>query len=431
MATIGKLFFILLTLIGILAVPAMAGTEYLAGSPNLSAYISGTNEFSPNSDVQLTVIIKNTGINEDKYVQSGIIDRDDLPNTAKFLTVGLSPGKAPVTIKTDPQMIGDVKGASSTSAVFTAKINASAQGGAYTLPLTLNYSYLYRSDQISMDTMQNTYKKEKITLNIPITIKTEVLVDVISAEPEHLNAGTDGYLNLKINNTGSDNGKQAIVKITQNGNSPIIPIDNSIYIGDFPSGKTVSCRYKVSVSEGAEEQTYPVDIAVFYQNAEGDTVTSRTSTVGIPIGGKAEFIIISPPAEMHPGNKKSITVEYKNTGSLPIYSAQSRISAVDPFTSNNDIAYIGTLLPNESRVVSYDISVDRSATVKQYGLDSEIRYRDALDNTYISKPMKVNIEVTAPAGINVILSNPIYLSLLAAVIIGIAYLVFRYRGKKQ
>jgi hypothetical protein len=134
---------------------------------------------------------------------------------------------------------------------------------------------------------------------------------------------------------------------------------------------------------------------------------------------------------MNPGNKKVIMVEYKNTGDTTIYSAQARISAVDPFTSNDDTAYLGDLKPGESRAVSFIISVDRTATLKEYGLDSEIRYRDALDNTYISDPMKVRINVTAPAGLTTVLSNPIYLSLIFAGIIGVVYLFFHYRRKNK
>jgi hypothetical protein len=174
-----------------------------------------------------------------------------------------------------------------------------------------------------------------------------------------------------------------------------------------------------------------MDVGVIYQNDEGDSVSAREKTIGVPVGGKVKFAIVSPPAEMHPGNKKEITVEYKNTGESPVYSAQARISAVDPFTSVSDIAYIGELPPNESRVVAFQLGVDRTATIKEYGLDSEIRYRDALDNTHISDPMKVTVNVTSPEGLAIILTNPIYLSIVAAAIIGIAYLVLYYRRKKE
>jgi hypothetical protein len=429
MRTIGKFLGILLILCLCLIAPAMAGTKYMAGSPQLSAYISGTNEFSPGEEVQLAVVIENTGLNEFKFIQSGIVDRDDLPNTAKFLTVALNSGTAPLVIKSDPQMLGDVKGASSVKAVFTIKISSDAAAGSYLLPLALNYTYLYQAEQYGVDTIQYTYKQVDENIEIPLNIKPDVSIDVLSAVPEHLNVGTEGYLNMKIKNTGSEDGIKAIVKILRSGNSPIVPTDSSVYIGDFPSGSIAECRYKVSISGDAERQTYPVDVVVVYKNNEGDFVTSRSDTVGIPVGGKVDFMVISPSAEMNPGNKNIISVEYKNTGETTIYSAQSRISAVDPFTSNDDIAYLGDLKPGESAVASYEVSVDRSATIKEYGLDSEIRYRDALDNTYISDTMKVKINVNSPAGLTAVLSNPVNLSIIVAAIIGIVYLVYHFRKK--
>ena len=431
MAAIRNLLFIAIILGICLISPALAGTKYMAGSPELSAYIAGTNEFSPGDDVQLTVVIQNTGTNEFKFVQSGIVDRDDLPNTAKFLTVAVSPGDAPLVIKSDPQMLGDLKGSTNVNAVFTTKINADAPAGTYLLPLTLNYTYLYQADQSGVDTIQYTYKIVNESVTLPVKIKSDVSLAVLSATPEHLNVGTEGYITMKIKNTGFENGTKAIVKISRSGNSPIIPTDSSAYIGDFPSGSTADCRFKVAVSSDADRQTYPVDVMVVYQNTEGDFVTSRSDTVGIPVGGKVDFTITSPPPEMNPGSKKVLNVEYKNTGDTTIYSAQARISAVDPFTSNDDTAYLGDLQPGEAKTVSFVVSVDRTATIKEYGLDSEIRYRDALDNTYVSDTMKVNVDVTSPTGIAAILSNPIYLAVVIAAIIGIIYLVYHFRKKNK
>jgi hypothetical protein len=426
-----KAVCILLILYACAITPALAGTEYMSGSPKFSAYISGTNEFSPGDEVQLGVVIQNTGLNEIKIVDFDVISPDDLPNTAKFVTVGLGAGSAPVMIKSDPQMLGDVIGTGSANAVFTTKINTGAAAGSYTLPLFVNYTYLYQAEQFGGDTIQNAYKQVNETIGIPITIQSDLSIEVQSETPEHLNVGTEGYLNMKIKNTGSEDGTKAIVKILQHGNSPIMPTDSSVYIGDFGSGSTIECRYKVSVSGDAQQQTYPVDVVVVYQNSNGDFITSRTDTVGVPVGRKVDFAVISPPAEMNPGNKKVITVEYKNLGEITIFSAQSRISAVDPFTSNDDIANLGDLLPGKTAVASYELSVDRSATIKQYALDSEIRYRDALDTTYLSDTMKVKISVNSPSGITAVVSNPVYLALIAAGVIGLAYGVFHFRKKNN
>jgi hypothetical protein len=420
---------ILLILCLCLIAPAMAGTKYMAGSPQMSAYIAGTNEFSPGQEARITIVVENTGTNEFKFIQSGIIDREDLPNTAKFVTVGLHAGSAPLVVKSDPQMLGDIKAGSSANAVFTTKINSDAAAGSYMLKLPINYTYLYQAEQFGVDTIKYTYKTSDEIVEIPIKIKPVVSIDVLTAIPEHLNVGTEGYINLHIKNTGSENGTKAIVKIVRNSNSPIVPTDSSVYIGDFASNSTINASYKVSVAADAERQTYPVDVVVVYQNKEGDIISSRSETVGIPVGGKVDFEVISPPAEMNPGNKKIISIEYKNTGETTVYSAQSRISAVDPFTSNDDVAYLGDIKPGSSAIASYEVSVDRAATIKEYGLDSEIRYRDALDNTYISDTMKVKINVVQTTGLAVILSNTVYIAIIIAGIIGIVYLVLHFRKK--
>ena len=419
-------------IIGIfLIMPAMADSKYMAGSPELSAYITGTNEFAPGDNVSLTIVIDNTGLNEFKFVNSGIVDREDQPNTAKFLTVTLLPGDAPLVVKSDPQMVGDLPGASNIDAVFTTKIDPDAPAGSYTLLMNYDYTYLYTADQYGVDTIQYTYKTVNGTLQIPIKIKPEVSVHILSATPDQLNAGTEGYIDMKIQNAGSEDGQKSVVMLLRNGNSPIVPVDSSVYIGDFPVGGITDCRYKVMVGPDAQSQTYPVDVVVLYQNTEGDFVTSRSDTIGVPVGAKVDFAVISPPAEMNPGASEVIDVEYKNTGDITIYNAQARISAVDPFTSDDDVAYLGDLKPGESAIASYDVSVDPGATLKEYALDSTIQYRDSLDNTYVSDTLKVSVDVTAAAGVASVFRSPVYVAVIVAALIAIAYLALHFRKKSR
>ena len=89
-----------------------------------------------------------------------------------------------------------------------------------------------------------------------------------------------------------------------------------------------------------------------------------------------KLISISFPSRktVSPGQKKVINVQYTNNrGGAPAYNIQARISAVDPFTSNDDTAFLGTLAPGETRNAAFEISVDKTATLKEYALDSEVR----------------------------------------------------------
>jgi hypothetical protein len=428
----GRTFVILFVLAVCLVSPALAGTKYLEGSPNLTAYIAGTNQYTAGSDIQIPVVIENTEINTNYEVSPYIVDRADIPTTAKFVTVAMSAGNAPIVIKTDPQMIGDIASQEQQTVIFSAKVNEDAWGGTYTIPLTINYTQFSNIAQyLGPTTVRYNYVPVNVTLTVPLVIKSEVIPEIVSATSDDLVAGAEGYVNLTLTNIGSLDGTQATVQLVQESGSPVTPVDTSVYIGDFPAGSTVSCQYRVAVTEDAENKTYPIDVVVGYQNSDGVFVPSQTKTVGVPVGNKVDFAILSPAVEMSPGSDHTIQVEYENTGGSTIYSAEARVSVVAPFTSSSEVAYIGDLAPGQTAVASYQISVAKDATLKQYGLDSEIRYNNALGDTYISDPVKVPIDVQNLTGIQGIVSNPIDVSLIVAVIIGIIYGVFQSKKKKN
>jgi len=292
----------------------------------------------------------------------------------------------------------------------------------------MKYSYLYEAEQFGTDTIQYLYKEKNETINLPIKIKPELKISVLSIKSEHLNAGTEGYVTLEVKNIGHENGKNAIIKIIRNDMSPVLPSSGSMFIGDFSINQVVSSRFKVSVTSDAEEQTYPIDVLVNYENNEGDQVSSDVETIGLPVGKKIDFGIISDPDTVSPGQKKVITVRYTNTGGALAYNVQARISAVDPFTSNDDTAFLGTLAPGETRDAAFELSVDKSATLKEYALDSEVRYRDALDNSMISDPMKVRIIVEKEKSL---LGNPFVLAGIAAAVIVAGFLIYRQKTKQH
>ncbi len=417
---------ILVIFIGLMSSPALAGTKYLSGGPDISAAIAGSNEFSPGQDVVFKVNIENRGLIDIKFVQSGIVERDDLPTTAKLVRATLLPGNAPVLVKSDPQLVGDIEGGESIQVPFIATVAENAPAGEYLLPLVLQYTYLLNAEQHGQDSITYTYKDVNETIDLPVRIKPEAYVSVESFETEHLNAGNEGYLVMQVKNTGHVNATSAVVKIARNGNSPVIPTDSSIYVGDFPIDGMVETRFKVSISREAGDQSYPLDLFLVYEDESGALMTSKVTTIGVPVKGKISFVVTTDPEPITAGDKQVIEVTYRNTGSGTAYSAQARISAVDPFTSNDDTAFLGDLGPGETAGARYEVSVDESATAKEYGLDSEIRYRDSLGNSQISDTMKVRVAVEEP--------SPVMTILLAAVLIGAiiaaGYYFFVVRKKK-
>ena len=416
---------IILILVAVLCtVPVMGIDQYVGGSPQMTAYISGVNEFSPGQDATITVVIQNGGTSAMKFVDHSTLPQEDLPTTAKLLMAGLSGNNTPVIIKTDPQNLGDIGSPGIVTATFSVKITSNATMGNYQLPLTLTYKYLSNSNspQPSADTIESQYNDVTTVIPLTIAIKPEVKIDVLDVVPMNLIVGTEGYVNLTIKNIGPDDGRRASVILIRNGDSGVIPSDSSVYIGDFLENQTVNCLYKVSVSRDAQPQSYAVDVMVTYTDSEGNIVDSATDTVGVPVGNKLSFIVTSVPAVITPGQTKIIEVDYRNTGSVTAYSALTRLTTVIPLSSSDTMAYLGDVAPGQTVTARYTISADSKAAPGTYNLDTDVRYRDSLDNSLTSDTVSAQVDVVPNAPGNV-LPLLVVSVLVAAILIGIGYYV--------
>ena len=426
------LVYLALFAVVFLVVPAYAEESYMAGTPQLSVHLSGTNEFTPGEDYSVPIAIDNTGTIQFIFSKPSIVGAGDVPNTAKNLVVTLGAADAPLVVKSDSQLVGNLPGSSSGTAAFHITVNSDAPAGTYYLPVSLNYTYLYSAsefgNQQGSDLLSYSYKSVNSTVLVPIKIKSDVQITSLSENTKDLNAGNEGYVYISLKNTGFENGRDATVIVSTPQNSPLSPTEGSYFIGTYPAGGVTDCTFKLAVDSSAQQKTYPLNVKVHYKNSDGVYVDSKTITIGVPVGGKIEFEVEPVQADIPTGSAAIITVNYRNTGSATAYKAQARISAVDPFSSNDDSAYLGTVAPGEVRQATFKISV-RDTTPKTFGLDSEIVYRDALDNQITSDPLKVTVNVVPKGNF---LSNGIFGPVIIAIIlIGLGYWIYSRRRKNR
>ena len=67
----------------------------------------------------------------------------------------------------------------------------------------------------------------------------------------------------------------------------------------------------------------------------------------------------------------------------------------------------------------YEVGVSSDAVAKDYALDSEVRYRDSLDNSQISDPVKVPVTVVEPTAMDGVMAN-LVLIVAGIVVVGAA-----------
>ena len=422
---------ILLVCAAFLIMPASAGVKYTSGSPDMDVKISGTNEFEPGSDASLTVIISNTGEVGTKIIQSDVVTRDDLPSTARLVTIDLLENGAPIKVKTDAQMLGSILSGTTVPATFSITINKDAQPGTYTLNANLKYKYLYYAEQYGTDAMTYTYKDVDELVPLKIKIKENMQLEISNLKTDSMNVGVEGYITMDVKNVGAETGHDTVIRLNRADGSAIVPTDASSYVGEFAPGDVANVKFKASVSNEGEAKTYPVLVYATYKDTNGKDKKSDTETVGVKVGGKVKFEITSEAGSFRPGQKGNLVITYKNIGDTTAYNAQARISAVKPFTSNDDTAYLGDIAPGESVTGVYKVSVASDATEKDYGVDTEIRYRDILDNSQISDSMKAQVKVKSLGNIGDIFTNPIVLTVLVFVLIIAGYLVYQRKIKNN
>lgn len=416
---------------GFIAAPVAAGERYVSGSPNLSAAVQGSNEFSPGDDVLVPVSVQNSGLLEYVYSYPNIITRVDLPNTAKLMVVSLGSGSAPVSMRSDAQMVGDLAGGGRIPVSFRVQIAPDAPAGTYNLPLRVRYTYLREADQYGLDVVQYFYDDKDVEIPLTIRILPRIVPEVESVKTEHLNVGTEGYVRVSLKNTGNENGRDAAATIAGPPGSPVVPTAGSVFIGDFPAGSVVPLQYKVMVSKTAEAFSYPLNLTVTYKDRDGTYLTTKPVTIGIPVGEKIAFSVVSGPEGVTPGSKSTWEITYRNDGDVPVYAAEARITAVDPFTTSDDTSYLGDMPPGAEKTARFEVTVDGAAVVKEYGLDSEVRYRDALDNDLISDRVTVPAGVVPVSGITAVVGSPYFIIVVIIIVAGAGYFVMNRRKKSR
>jgi hypothetical protein len=120
---------------------------------------------------------------------------------------------------------------------------------------------------------------------------------------------------------------------------------------------------------------------------------SANKTLEVPVYVKPEprFEIVSERGGLEAGSTAVVNVTYANKGEMPANDAVARIVAMKPLsTSRNEIS-LGTMNPGDTKTVSFEISAESDAVVKDYAISSEIKYTDEENKTGFSDALLVHI----------------------------------------
>ncbi len=341
----------------------------------------------------------------------------------------LLPGDSPVVIKSGTYMVGDIPKGESVTVGFVIYIPEDAEAGKYNLVLVTDSDYLSYGYLISETEIKYEYDISINRINIPVIVKGKIIPEIISIENENLDAGKQGYINIKYKNTGYAYGKNAEAMLIFPPGSPVTAEEGSVFIGSIAPGETKTTRFKASVTDKIDSGEYPAEFIIIYTDEYGNLGESEDVTVGIDTGSGPKFRVVSEEIPFSPGKTKTISISYKNTGDATAYDASARITAKTPFSAVSDSAILGDIAPGETVTAEYSLSLDRNAIIKPYGLNTEIKYYDGINNLCLSDELKVQFIVKETFDIVTAITNPVVIAVLMALVLFGIYYIYRKENR--
>jgi hypothetical protein len=313
--------------------------------------------------------------------------------------------------------LGDLNGGGSRVAAF--KVAVSQEAIAKTSPAEILIKY---KDE------NNVARQTTVSIGVPVGAAQDDFT-VADIKTEGIRAGSTGIITLTLQDKAAGDAYELTAVVAPG--SYFTPVDGRRFIGDMSNGGSSTTQFKVSVSQDAIASTSPLGIMITY-NDSNNIQRQYLVTVGIPVIEAPTFEISQVEGKLVPGGTDMIDIPIKNTSDETLLDAIARINVVDPFatapfSTTDEAAYIGTLQPGEVGTGKFKLTVDSEAVPKTYTLEVQVKYRDSLNNSYISDAIDAPVTVLPPPRFST--TTLVFIGLGALVVIIIIVSAVRRRRK--
>ncbi|MDD4750167.1 MAG: hypothetical protein PHD26_09690 [Methanosarcinaceae archaeon] len=210
--------------------------------------------------------------------------------------------------------------------------------------------------------------------------------------------------------------------------------------------KTLSFTLKVDADAPAGVYEFKLPISYEYQSnvrtataaviqlGLTDTAYTReyskkNASLSLPISiqEEAKFEVTKITGSLKQGESQNIEVTYKNSRETTAKDAMARIVVMSPLSCEKSIVRLGDVGPGESKTASFKITAEPEAVVKQYGIDSEIRYIDSDGETKFSENLKLDTPMEASEK----RFSTLGIAIILIILVGIFQIVNIFRNRKK
>lgn len=172
-----------------------------------------------------------------------------------------------------------------------------------------------------------------------------------------------------------------------------IRIDDNTPAGEYELKLPVAYQYQSNVrtdTSNAIDLGLTSDTVAFTRDY---TTKNVTLPLHVSIKKEPKFGVSNITGSLKQGSTSLINVTYTNLGETAAQDAQAKIVVMKPLSASTSIVRLGTIGPGESQTAAFEIMAASDAVVKNYSIDSEVRYIDNEGKTKFSENMKVYMPI--------------------------------------
>ncbi len=205
--------------------------------------------------------------------------------------------------------------------------------------------------------------------------------------------------------------------ISESDHIHVEPTTTPQIVDELKTGYIQPIKFTIRIDDNTPAGEYELKLPVTYQyqsNVRTDTANAiniglssdtvaftrqysvQTITLPLKISIKKEpkFEVSKVSGSLKQGSTSLINVTYMNRGETSAEDAQAKIVVMSPLSTSKSTVRLGTIGPGESKTASFNIAAESDAVVKNYSVDSEVKYIDDDDGkTKFSENMKVQMPI--------------------------------------
>jgi hypothetical protein len=371
------------------AVPVSAAyDDIVVGRPSLDLDAQG-DRLAASEDRVLTVIVTNDGQVDD----GGPAPYEREVTTARAVRLEVLDDRidAPIEVTSGPVTLGSVPDGRSARATFQVETGADLAPGTYRIPVRVEYQYRHAVEYRVVDGppgyMNPDYADSRRgrTKHVTVRVAPEPRFDVIAANTSGLVAGDTGDLRFVIENVGSETARDATVRLTASERglyfgAPDARTPNaSVYVDSLAPGEHHAATVKVGASDDLSSGSYPVRVALTYEDTNGIARRSSPLSAGVDVGAEREFVLRNVTTDRLRVDEDDAVVraEVQNVGDVAAHDAVVRLASRGAVRVTGPESAVGDLAAGESAPVTFRLAVPADAEPGSRSLAATVEYENA------------------------------------------------------